>query len=591
MLGCMQAAANPARGRTGRGGVDRRLLGYTSGARGYLIVTVVFGLAGTGLILAQAGLLAHALAAAARGVVAAALAGTLAVLLAVVAARAAVSYAGDVTALRAAATVKSGLRRALTARSLQLGPVWLGGQRAGEITTLSTRGLDGLDSYFARYLPQLVLAVLVPIAVLVRVAVADWVSAVVIAVTLPLIPAFAVLVGWHTKAQTRRQWRLLATLGGHFLDVVEGLPTLKLFGRARAQEGVIAKVTNDYRAATMSTLRVAFLSGLVLELAAALATALVAVEVGLRLLYGHLGYETAMLVLLLTPEAYLPLRAVGSQFHASMEGAAAATRVFEILDTPVPGPPPPSPRTKLRAARADLRSEDIRLNRVTVAYPGRPRPALEGVSLTIAPGERIVLRGPSGAGKSTLIALLLRFIAPAAGSIAVGDRDLAALDMGLWRRQIGWVPQQPYLFGGTAADNIALGKAGASRDAICRAARLAGAADFIEALPAGYDTPLGERGLRLSAGQRQRIALARVFLRDPPLLLLDEPAAHLDPVSARQIGTALDTALADRTVILVSHGQGWDGGGCRSIRLGHGKLMPPARAACPVGPNAAAVHR
>jgi ATP-binding cassette, subfamily C, bacterial CydD len=591
MLGCMQAAANPARGRTGRGAADRRLLGYTSGARGYLVVTVAFGLAGTGLILAQAGLLARALAVAARGDVAAALAGTLAALLVVVAARAAVSYAGEVTALRAAATVKSGLRRALTVRSLQLGPVWLGGQRAGEITTLSTRGLDGLDSYFARYLPQFVLAVLVPIAVLARVAVADWVSAVVIAVTLPLIPVFAVLVGWHTKAQTRRQWRLLATLGGHFLDVVEGLPTLKVFGRARAQEEVIARVTNDHRAATMSTLRVAFLSGLVLELAAALATALVAVEVGLRLLYGHLGYETAMLVLLLTPEAYLPLRAVGAQFHASMEGAAAATRVFEILDTPVPGLPPPSSRVTLRRARADLRSEDIRLNGVTVAYPGRSRPALEGVSLTIAPGERIVLRGPSGAGKSTLLALLLRFIAPAAGSIAVGDYDLAALDIGPWRRQIGWVPQQPYLFSGTAAENIALGEAGASRDAICRAARMAGAADFIEALPAGYDTPLGERGLRLSAGQRQRIALARVFLRDPPLLLMDEPTAHLDQASARQIGTAIDTVLADRTVILVSHGQGWDGGGCRSISLDHGKLMSPASAARLAGPTTTAMLR
>jgi ATP-binding cassette, subfamily C, bacterial CydD len=587
MLCCMQAAANPARRRTGRGAGDRRLLGYTSGARGYLVVTVAFGLAGTGLILAQAGLLARALAAAARGDVATALAGTLAALLVVVAARAAVSYAGEVTALRAAATVKSGLRRALTARSLQLGPVWLGGQRAGEITTLSTRGLDGLDSYFARYLPQLVLAVLVPIAVLARVAIADWISAVIIAVTLPLIPGFSVLVGWHTKAQTHRQWRLLATLGGHFLDVVEGLPTLKVFGRARAQEDVIAKVTNDYRAATMSTLRVAFLSGLVLELAAALATALVAVEVGLRLLYGHLGYETAMLVLLLTPEVYLPLRAVGAQFHASMEGAAAATRVFEILDTPPPGPRVTAPGQ----ARADLRTEDIRLNGVTVVYPDRPRPALEGVSLTIAPGERIVLRGPSGAGKSTLLALLLRFIAPAAGSIAVGDCDLAALDLGSWRRQIGWVPQQPYLFSGTVADNIALGEAGADRDAICRAARLAEAADFIEALPAGYDTPLGERGLRLSAGQRQRIALARVFLRDPPLLLLDEPAAHLDPASARQIGTALDTVLADRTVILVSHGQGWNGGGCRSIRLDHGKLTSPASAVRPAGPTEAAVPR
>jgi len=550
----------------------------------------VLGLVATAAILAQAGLLARALAVAARGDGEAALSGTLAALLVVVAVRAAVSYSGEVAALRAAATVKSQLRRALTARSLSLGPVWLGGQRAGEIATLSTRGLDGLDSYFARYLPQLVLAVLVPVAVLTRVAAADLTSALVIAVTLPLIPVFAVLVGWHTKAQTRRQWRLLATLGGHFLDVVEGLPTLKVFGRARAQEDVIAKVTDDYRTATMSTLRVAFLSALVLELAAAIATALVAVEVGLRLLYGHLGYETALLVLLLTPEAYLPLRAVGAQFHASMEGAAAAGRVFEILDAPVPDEPQARPPPSRRRASADLRSRQIRLNGVTVSYPGRARPALDGVSLTIAPGERVVLTGPSGAGKSTLLALLLRFVAPAAGTIEVGGTgavgtggggtDVAAIDADWWREQVAWVPQQPYLFTGSAADNIALGRAGASRGAICRAAGLAGAADFIEALPAGYDTPLGERGLRLSAGQRQRIALARAFLRDAPLLLLDEPTAHLDQASARLTAAAIDTVLADRTVILVSHGQGWSGGGCRVISLDSGKLVPPA----PAGP-------
>ena len=556
------------------------------------MLTVALGLVGTGLILAQTGLLARALAVAARGDTAASLSGTLAALLVVVVARAAVSYGGEVAALRAAATVKSQLRRALTIRSLRLGPVWLGGQRAGEITTLSTKGLDGLDSYFARYLPQLVLAVLVPIAVLARVAVADWISAVIIAVTLPLIPLFAVLVGWHTKAQTRKQWRLLATLGGHFLDVVEGLPTLKVFGRARVQEQVIAEVTEDYRAATMSTLRVAFLSALVLELSAAVATALVAVEVGLRLLYGHIGYETALLVLLLTPEAFLPLRAVGAQFHASMEGVAAAGRVFEILDTATPGEPQARPAaTALRSASADLRTQYIRLNGVTAAYPGRHRPALDGVSLTIAPGDRIVLTGPSGAGKSTLLALLLRFIAPAAGTIELGDDgadgDLAAIDIRQWRTQIAWVPQQPYLFSGTAADNIALGQAGASRNAIYRAARLAGAADFIEELPAGYDTPLGERGLRLSAGQRQRIALARAFLRDAPLLLLDEPAAHLDPAGARLIGTAIDTALPDRTVILVSHGQGWAGGGGRVISLEQGKLMSSASAAWPASRTAA----
>ncbi len=590
-------SGRPAEPRKNHGPVDPRLLRYARAARGYLVVTVALGLAGTALILAQAGLLAHALATAARGEVAGALAGTLIALLSVVLLRAAVSYGGEVSALRAAAAVKSQLRGALTARALRLGPGWLGRQRAGEIATLSTRGLDGLDSYFARYLPQLVLGVLVPIAVVARVAAADWISAVIIAVTLPLIPVFAVLVGWHTKARTRRQWRSLAILGGHFLDVVEGLPTLKVFGRARAQEEVIAKVTDDYRRTTMATLRVAFLSALVLELAAAVATALVAVEVGLRLLYGHLGYETALLVLLLTPEAFLPLRAAGAQFHASMEGAAAAGRAFEILDTPVPdgptdraAPTVTAPTVTAGAApavtagaaptvTADLRAAVIRLDGVTVSYPGRPRPALDGISLTIAPGERIVLTGPSGAGKSTLLALLLRFVTPAAGTIESGGIDLAATDLEQWRRQIAWVPQQPYLFSGSAAGNIALGQPGASRGAIARAARLAGAAEFIDSLPSGYDTPLGERGLRLSAGQRQRIALARAFLRDAPLLLLDEPTAHLDPAGARLIASALDTELAGRTVVLISHGRGWSvGAGGRVLSLDHGTLGASAGA-------------
>jgi ABC-type transport system involved in cytochrome bd biosynthesis fused ATPase/permease subunit len=327
------------------------------------------------------------------------------------------------------------------------------------------------------------------------------------------------------------------------------------------------------------------LSALVLELAAAVATALVAVEVGLRLLYGHLDYETALLVLLLTPEAFLPLRAVGAQFHASMEGAAAAGRVFEILDTAPPDGPEAQPVEPGQAAQpgratagtvtADLRVAELRLDGITVTYPGRPRPALDGIGLTIAPGERIMLTGPSGAGKSTLLALLLRFLAPAAGTVEAGGGDVAAMDLERWRRQIAWVPQRPYLFTGSAADNIALGQPGASRAAIGRAARLAGAAEFIDSLPSGYDTPLGERGLRLSAGQRQRIVLARAFLRDAPLLLLDEPTAHLDPAGARLIASALD-ALADRTVILISHGQGLPaGGGWRVVRLEHGALAAP----------------
>jgi ATP-binding cassette, subfamily C, bacterial CydD len=584
-----QPDTRPGSGRQGWGrgawrrAVDPRLLRRARAARGYLAVTTGLGLAGALLILAQAGLLAHALAAAARGTGTAVLAGTLLALLAVVIGRAAVTGGSEATALRAAAAVKSQLRRALAGHVLRLGPGWLAGQPTGEIAVLSTRGLDGLDPYFARYLPQLVLAVVVPAAVLARVAAADWISAVIIAVTLPLIPVFTVLVGWHTKASTQRQWRLLATLAGHFLDVVEGLPTLKVFGRAKTQEKVIAEVTGRYRTVTMATLRVAFLSALVLELAAAVATALVAVEVGLRLLYGHLGYQTALLVLLLTPEAYLPLRAVASQFHASMEGAAAAGRVLDILGTEPAGPRPAAGRSA-RPVRVDVRAEEIRLDGVTVTYPGGRRPALSGVRLTIRPGERVVLTGPSGAGKSTLFALLLGFAQPAAGTILAGRADLAGIDLAHWRDQIGWVPQRPYLFAGTAAGNIALGRPGVSIDAIQRAARLAGAAEFIEAWPAGYGTALGEHALRLSSGERQRIALARAFLRDAPLLLLDEPAAHLDPAGAHRLGQVIDALPADRTIIMITHSRWPIAGTGREIRFHDGKLLPPGRPAGPPGP-------
>jgi ATP-binding cassette, subfamily C, bacterial CydD len=535
-------------------------------------VTVGLGAAGTALILLQAGLLATALAGAARGIGIGALAGTLAWLGVVLAGRAAAAAGGEAAALRAAAEVKSGLRRRLSAHALRLGPAWLGGQRAGEITALATKGLDGLDAYFARYLPQLMLAVVVPLAVLVRVAFADWISAVIIAATLPLIPVFGILIGWHTRAQTQRQWRLLALLGGHFLDVVSGLPTLKLFGRARAQAEVIEEVTSAHRKATMTTLRVAFLSSLVLELTAALATALVAVEIGLRLLYGHVSYQTALLVLLLTPEAYLPLRNAGGQFHASTEGTTAARRAFEILDTPLSVPSAPVAAT---SADADLSREDIALRAATLSYPGRGRPALDEVSLTIRPGEQIILTGPNGAGKSSLLTLLLRFATPTSGAITAGPVDLAEIPADRWRSQIAWVPQHPHLFTATVAENIALGEPGASREDIAAAARLAGADDFIRRLRDGYDTVLTEGARSLSAGQRQKLALARAFLRRAPLLLLDEPTAHLDPVSADRVMAALEDQLADRTVVLVTHRPappGRAGRPTRILTLDHGRL-------------------
>jgi ATP-binding cassette, subfamily C, bacterial CydD len=359
---------------------------------------------------------------------------------------------------------------------------------------------------------------------------------------------------------------------------VEGLPTLKVFGRAKAQAAEIRKVTDEHRSATMATLRVAFLSAFVLELAATLATALVAVEVGLRLLGGHLSYQTALLVLILTPEAYLPLRNVGAQFHASVEGATAAERVFDILQTPSPVPLAPagprSPQLTPRVAVPGL-AGTIRMREVSLRYPGRPRPALDGISLTIHPGEHIAITGPSGAGKSSLLALLLGLAEPTAGTIEIGGTDLACIPIARWRDHVSWLPQQPHLFAASIAANIALGRPASSDSAIREAARLAGADDFIDRLPAGFGTLIGEGGRQLSAGQRQRIALARAFLRDAPILLLDEPTAHLDPFSASELYGRLATLMAGRTVVQVTHDRMAATAADRVLTLSGGKLRQP----------------
>ena len=570
--------------------VDPRLLRHARSARTCLFVTVLLGLAVTGLILAQAALLARALATAtigtgAFGTGATALAGSLLLLLGVVLARAAAAYGGEAAALRASARVKSQLRRKLIRHAVRLAPASPDGHRSGQIAAQATRGLDGLDPYFARYLPQLVLSVLVPVAVVATVTAADWISGAVIAATLPLIPLFAALVGLHTKASTSRQWRLLAQLSGHFLDVVQGLPTLKAFGRAKFQEQVIDRVTDEHRSATMATLRIAFLSALVLELSAALATALVAVETGLRLLSGHLPYQTALLVLLLTPEAYLPLRAVAAQYHASAEGTAAAQSIFAVLDTPVPSPGARAPTAPaaVTAPVPDLRSATIALNGVTVAYPSRDCQALDGLDLEIRPGELVMLVGPSGAGKTTVLRLLLRLVEPSSGTIQAGGTDLAAVRVEPWRAQIAWVPQHPRLFEGSVADNIALGQPGAARAAIEEAAGLAGAASFIEALPHGYDTPLDEQAVRLSAGERQQLALARALLRDAPLLLLDEPTAHLAPAAAAAFDRAIGGSLAGRTIIVATHRAARLAGVSQVITLdAHRPREPASRQASPL---------
>ncbi len=528
--------------------VDPRLLRLCAPARHYLALTFAVGLAIAGLVIAQAWLVATALSRAQLGAAGLhELAVPLGALLAVVLARSGLAGVQETAGHRAGARVQAQLREAVLRRSAQPGAGEAG--NTGQRALLVTRGVDALDGYFARFLPQLALACVVPAVVLVQISLVDWVSGLLIAVTLPLIPVFMVLVGMHTREQTARQWRTLSVLAGHFLDVVSGLPTLKVFGRARAQAATIARVSDEHRSATARVLRVAFLSALVLELAATLSVAVVAVGVGLRLLEGRLDLRTALVVLILAPEAYLPIRNVGASFHASAEGLAAADEVFAVLEAP-------RPEQGASGVVPDLSAALILLSDVTVRRPGDAGDRLPATSMVVEPGELLAVTGHSGAGKSTLLGLLLSSLAPDAGTISVGGVDLTALDPDGWRDQVAWLPQRPLLFAGTVADNVRLGEPGASDEEVALALRAA-AADFVPGLPGGLHALLGEHGAGLSAGQRQRIALARVLLRvrrrDCGLVLLDEPTAHLDATTESLVVSALVRTLAGRTTVVATH--------------------------------------
>ncbi|NEW76600.1 thiol reductant ABC exporter subunit CydD [Streptomyces rhizosphaericus] len=526
--------------------IDPRLLRYARATRFFLAASVALGLAGAGLVIAQAMLIAEIVVGAfQRGDGVTALTLPLGLLALVAVGRAVVSWLTELAAHRAGAAVKSELRLRLLERAVRLGPSWLDSQRTGELTTLATRGIDALDDYFARYLPQLGLAVVVPVAVLARIVTADWISALIIVVTLPLIPLFMMLIGWATQSRMDRQWRLLSRLSGHFLDVVAGLPTLKVFGRAKAQAASIRAITGDYRRATLKTLRLAFLSSLALELLSTVSVALVAVDIGMRLVHGEMDLFTGLVVLVLAPEAYLPLRQVGAQYHAAAEGLTAADEVFAVLEhEPSGAGGSPAP---------DARGAGLALDGLVVRHPGRTEPSLARTSYEIRPGETVAVVGPSGAGKSTLLNAVLRFAAPHEGRVLIGDRDLASLDPESWRRQIAWLPQRPYLFAGTIAENVRLARPDADDEAVRAALRDADALGFVSALPDGIETRLGEMGAGLSAGQRQRIALARAFLADRPVLLLDEPTANLDGETEASVVDAVRRLAEGRTVLLVVH--------------------------------------
>ncbi len=472
---------------------------------------------------------------------------TLQLMLALIVGRALLAWVGDVAASAVAVRIKTDLRQRLFDHLVKLGPAYTRGERTGEIAATTVEGIEALDAYFSQYLPQLVISALVPLSILLFVFPIDLLSGIVLLLTAPLIPFFMILIGKTGEALTKRQYETLSRLSAHFLDSLQGLTTLKQFGAGKSHARTIARASDQFRDTTLGVLRVTFLSAFALELIATISTAVVAVEVGLRLLYGFMPFQPALFVLILAPELYVPLRMLGLRFHAGMSGTSAARRIYEILDTPLP----PEPETP--AVLTSSEPSTITFDNIMFTYPGETRPALSDVSLTIRAGQRVALVGASGAGKTTLASLLLRFAAPGSGRISVEGVNLADIPAEAWREHVAWVPQKPYLFHDSIAANIRIANPNASDEAVREAARAANLHDFIESLPEGYGTVIGEGGARLSGGQAQRLALARAFLKNAPILILDEPTSSLDPHQEALLEEAVRRLMSGRTVITIAH--------------------------------------
>lgn len=562
-----------------------RLFEHDRRARTLLDLAVAAGFGAGALFIAQAVLLSGAVNRVFRlGQTLADLLPLLGLMLALLLLRAGLIWTQEALAQRSASRVKGGLRSRLMARLYELGPAYTRSERSGELVNTAVEGIETLDAYITQYLPARVLAVLVPLLVLLAVFLIDPWTTLVLIFTGPMLLLLLALIGGRTRAITERRFLELSWLSAFFLDILQGITTLKLFGRSREQAATIGEISQHYGKTTMEVLATAFQTSLMMEWAATAATAMVALEASLRLMNGAIGFDQALAVLLLTPEFFLPLRQMAVKYHMGTAGKAAAERVFALLDEgrgaegtggtrsaqaglltdPAVHPP----------AQAGLLTEpadryDICFAAVRYAYPPQPRgwqpserlpisdgesrAALHGLSCTISHGKTTALVGASGAGKTTAASLLLRFIDPASGRITVGGVDLLAWDRAVWRRLVAWVPQLPHLFYGSALDNIRLARPNAGPDEVIAAARAAHAHDFIQALPKGYDTPLGEGGARLSGGQRQRLALARAFLKDAPVLLLDEATANLDAHSEALMRDALARLVAGRTVLLIAH--------------------------------------
>jgi thiol reductant ABC exporter CydD subunit len=477
-----------------------------------------------------------------------------------VAARAVLGLVGERTAERTAESVVTVMRGQLLRHVLALGPGWLGGERPGELSLTATRGLRSLHTYFSRYLPQAAAAAVIPVVLLAWIASQDWLSLVIVVALVVAVPITMIYFGREANRRTARQWRRLGSLAGRFLQLIEGLPTLRAFGRDAYGRREVVESTEGVRVATMRTLRVAFLSALSMDLIAGFGVGFVAMALGLRLLWGELDLQTAMAVLLVTPEIFIPLRRAGAEFHASTEGQAAAARVIEILALAPDNATGSAATDRVAATSSPLAGAapgrsavDLRIDGLRVTYVQRSSPALEGFSLHVPAGTRVALVGPSGAGKSSVVAALLGFVAPSAGSISVDGTRSCDVPVAQWRTQFSWLPQRPYLFTATLAENLRLGAPEATDELLERVTAAVGLDRLVAHLPRGLATQLGQDGLTLSTGERQRVALARALLRPAPILLLDEPTASLDPPTTARMAHTIEPWLDGRTVIVTAH--------------------------------------
>jgi len=544
------SAPPPRRGRPRL--VDPELAARVPGLRRVAVVALAVGALSAVLVVVQAVALAHVVSrsllqhASLRSVLPAVVVVGLAVL-----ARAALHGAGDLSAHGAADRVVAKLRSQLLHHALALGPAWLAGERPGELSLTATRGLRSLHTYFARYLPQAAAAAVIPAVLLVWVATQDWLSFVVVIALVIAVPLTMIYFGREATRRSERQWRRLGSLAGRFLQLVEGLPTLRAFVREEQGRREVAAATEGVRTATVRTLRVAFLSALSMDMIAGFGVGFVAMVLGLRLLWGELSLQTAMAVLLVAPEIFIPLRRAGAEFHASTEGQAAATRVLQVLATPAPAGSAYEEARPAAPARPGAAALDV--DALQVEYEHRDRPALASFSLHAAPGARVALTGPSGSGKSTVLAALLRLVEPGAGTLAVGGRHSTEQSAAEWRRHFSWLPQRPHLFNATMAANLRLGAADATDGDLHDVLGAVGLSELMANLPAGLQTPLGHDGLTLSSGERQRVALARALLCPAPILLLDEPTASLDPPTVARLAPAIQPWLAGRTVVVAAH--------------------------------------